>query len=89
MVLLCLKTQMISQAYIMVNWLKHYGKRIRSFVLLFVLRVTFISGNFATCFFQSNDKWVYAFNTYLTDSYNKLFSFILITVTLLISIYDD
>ena len=26
MVVSCLKTQMISQAYIIVNWLKHYGK---------------------------------------------------------------
>ena len=32
MVVSCLETQMVSQAYIMVNWLKHYGKRIRSLV---------------------------------------------------------
>ena len=32
------------------------------FVLLFALGVIFIWGNFTSCFFQSNDKWVYAFN---------------------------
>ena len=31
-------------------------------VVLFVLGVIFIWGNFTSCFFQSNDKWVYAFN---------------------------
>ena len=31
------------------------------FVLLLVLRVIFFWGNFATCFFQSDDKWEYAF----------------------------
>ena len=66
MVVSCLKTQMISQAYIIINWLKHYGKRICS--LVYVIRVVicswviFIRGNCTSCFFQSNDKWVYAFN---------------------------
>ena len=32
------------------------------FVLLYALGVIFISGNFTSCFFRSNDKWVYAFN---------------------------
>ena len=32
------------------------------FVLLFALGVIFIRGNCTSCFFQSNDKWVYAFN---------------------------
>ena len=31
-------------------------------VVLFVLGIIFIWGNFTSCFFQSNDKWVYAFN---------------------------
>ena len=31
-------------------------------VVLFVRGVIFNWGNFASCFFQSNDKWVYAFN---------------------------
>ena len=32
MVISCLKTQIISQAYIIINWIKHYGKRIRPLV---------------------------------------------------------
>ena len=32
------------------------------FVLLFALGVIFNWGNCTSCFFQSNDKWVYAFN---------------------------
>ena len=32
------------------------------FVLLFAVGVIFIWGNFTSCFFQSNDKWVNAFN---------------------------
>ena len=32
------------------------------FVLLFVVRVIFFGGNFEPCFFQSFDKWVYAFD---------------------------
>ena len=31
-------------------------------VLLFVHGGIFNSGNFTSCFFQSNGKWVYAFN---------------------------
>ena len=31
-------------------------------VVLIVLGVIFIWGNFTSCFFQSYDKWVYAFN---------------------------
>ena len=33
------------------------------FMMRFVLRVIFLCGNFATCFFQSNDKWEYTLNT--------------------------
>ena len=32
MVVSCLKMEMISQVYVMVNWLKHHGKRIHSFI---------------------------------------------------------
>ena len=32
------------------------------FVLLFALGVIFIWDNCTSCFFQSNDKWVYIFN---------------------------
>ena len=32
------------------------------FMLLFLLKVTFFWDNFATYFFQSNDKWEYTFN---------------------------
>ena len=32
------------------------------FVLLFGLGVIFIRGNCTSCFFHSNDEWVYAFN---------------------------
>ena len=35
------------------------------FLLVFDLRVTFFWGNFATCFFKSNDKWEDLFNTFL------------------------
>ena len=67
MVASCLTMEMTSQVYIMVNWLRHYGKILHLsfvlFVLLFVLRVIFFWGNFATCFFQSDDKWEYTFNT--------------------------
>ena len=114
--------------------LYHAGKEIVLlfvlFVLLFILRVLFFWGNFATCFFfRFNDKWEHGFNTNIfisdfkfyyvstqsyffsynnhgiikvciivprnnirhtlfTDSRNKLFSFILIIVVLLASIYD-
>ena len=33
------------------------------FMMSFVLRVLYLCGNFATCFFLSNDKWEYTFNT--------------------------
>ena len=61
-----LKMEMINQAYIMVNWLKHYGKRSHSFVcvirVVIFFRVIFFWDNFATSFFQSNNKCKYAFN---------------------------
>ena len=31
-------------------------------LVLFVRGVIFLWGNFTSCFFQSNDKWVYTFN---------------------------
>ena len=65
-VALCLKTQMISKCILLIG-LSIMGKEFvlsfALFVLLLVLRIIFIWGNFATCFFQSNDKCVYAFNT--------------------------
>ena len=45
MVVPCLKIEMISPAYIMVNWLKHYGKRICSFVCV-ICAVICSYGNF-------------------------------------------
>ena len=33
------------------------------FVMLFLIRVIFLYDNFVTSFFQSNDKWEFAFNT--------------------------
>ena len=35
---------------------KEFALLLVLFVLLFVLRVIFVLGNFATCFFQSNTK---------------------------------
>ena len=50
----------------MVNWLKHYGKRICSFVCVICAVIcsqgNFFWGNLPTCFSQSNYKWEYAFN---------------------------
>ena len=120
MVVPCLKMEIISKAYIMLICLSIMGKEFvllfLLFVMLFVLWVIVLCGNFATCFFQSNDKWEYAFNTNIfisnftfyyfltqsyffsynyilhtsfTDSQNNLFSFILIIVTLLASVYDE
>ena len=114
--------------------LYHAGKEIVLlfvlFVLLFILRVIFFWGNFATCFFfdlmingntdliqiffisdfkfyyVSTQSYFFSYNnhgiikvciivppnnirhTLFTDSRNKLFSFILIIVVLLASIYD-
>ena len=61
MVVSCLKIEITIQAYIMVNWLKRYGKKIfvlsfLLFVLVFVLRVVFFWRNFETYL-------IYAFNT--------------------------
>ena len=51
MVVPCLKIEMISPAYIMVNWLKHYGKRICSFVCA-ICAVICSYGNFFWVIFQ-------------------------------------
>ena len=118
MVLSCLEMEIISQAYIMINWRKHYGKRIHSFFCVIrdvICSYSDFCGNFVI-FFQSNDKWEYTFNAnsfisnftfyyfltqsyffslqehityFFTDSQNNLFSFILIVVRLLKSIYDE
>ena len=45
------------------------------FMMLFILRVIFLCGNFATCFFQSNDKWKYTFNTNIFISNFTFFTF--------------
>ena len=46
-------------------------------VVLFVLGVIFIRGNFTSCFSQSNDKWVYAFNRniFLSSSFTYYYFF--------------
>ena len=74
---------MVSQAYIMVNWFKHYGKRICSLVCVIravcvcvVLRVIFIWSNFEPCFFP-----IYR--------YTQQFIFFHYLVTLLMSIHDE
>ena len=46
-------------------------------VVLFVLGVIFIRGNFTSCFSQSNDKWVYVFNRniFLSSSFTYYYFF--------------
>ena len=52
--------------------------------VLFVREVIFNWGNFASCFFQSNDKWVYAFNrnVFIFKFYILLFFYIKILFSL-------
>ena len=53
-------------------------------LVLFVRGVIFIWGNFTSCFFQSNDKWVYAFNRniFIFKFYVLLFFYIKILFSL-------
>ena len=52
--------------------------------VLLVLGAIFIWGNFTSCFFQSNDKWVYPFNgnIFIIKFYILLFFYIRIFYSL-------
>ena len=53
-------------------------------IVLFILVVFFLWGNFTSFFFQSNDKWVYAFNRniFIFKFYILLFFYIKIFFSL-------
>ena len=71
----------------------YYGGKTGLFVVavFFVLGVIFIWGNFISCYFQSNDKWVYAFNRniFVFKFYILLFFYIKIFFSLITTYFTD